>query len=156
MQQKRQNKTRTGTYKSSSSASLWDVALVISRRSVRGPAVVPWRITWVTVALLRVLHPLSHVFFTSERWRIRGWRGWRGGGGWRAIPLLFTLPMRKNMKAGCEFYSQKRVKAVWMWLVKWLLWLQETWMKFSTCSPSHTKKQTKTKNTWIICLRKMC
>lgn len=79
--------------KSAASASLCVVALVISRASVCGPSVVPWRITWVTVALLRVLHPLSHVLFTSEVWRIRGgrWRGGRGRGGWRAIPLLLTL-----------------------------------------------------------------
>lgn len=69
------NKVRTGTYKSTASASLCVVALVISRASVCGPTVVPWRITGVSVALLRVLHPLPHVLFTSERWRVGGWRG---------------------------------------------------------------------------------
>lgn len=114
---------QTGTYKSTASASLWVVALVISRGSVWGPAVLPWWVTGVSVALLRVLHPLPHVLFTSEQWRVRGWRGGRGGGGRRAIPLLFTLPASTNIEDGCEWLkntvlrqksSEVQVVAYWV------------------------------------------
>lgn len=64
-----------GTYESSAAASLRVVALVIPGASVGGAAVVPRREAWVIVALLRVLHPLPHVVFTSEGRRVGG-----GGG----------------------------------------------------------------------------
>lgn len=100
------NKAQTGTYKSTASASLCVVALIISRASVSGPTVVPWRITWVTVALLWLLHPLSsNELFTSERWRTRGWRGWGGRGGRRAIPFLLTLPVSTNTKVECRCHK---------------------------------------------------
>ena len=67
-------RAQTGTYKSAAATPLRVVALVISRASVCGPAVVPWRVAGVTVALLRVLHPLSYELLPSERWRIGGWR----------------------------------------------------------------------------------
>lgn len=122
IQQKRWRKADR-TYKSTASASLWVVALVISRGSVWGPAVLPWWVTGVSVALLRVLHPLPHVLFTSEQWRVRGWRGGRGGGGRRAIPLLFTLPASTNIEDGCEWLkntvlrqksSEVQVVAYWV------------------------------------------
>lgn len=96
------SEVHTGTYKSAASASLWVVTLVISGASVCRPTVVPWRIAGVIEALLHVLHPLTHVLFTSERWRVWGWRRGRGGGGWRAIPLLFTLPVNTDIKVECQ------------------------------------------------------
>lgn len=72
------------------------MALVIPGASVRGAAVVPRREAWVIVALLRVLHPLPHVVFTSEGRRVRGGGG-RGRGGRRgAVALLFRLPVRTD------------------------------------------------------------
>lgn len=122
----------TGTYKSTASASLRVVGLILPRTSVCGPAVVPWRETGVTVALLRVLHPLSHVVFTSERWRVGGRRGRGGGGWWRAITLLFSLPVRTKHKAGVK---------------------RSRWNSFHLlCSLIMvTEAQTTTGRTWISC-----
>lgn len=89
-----------GTYKSSAAASLGVVALVIPGASVGRAAVVPRREAWVIVALLRVLHPLPHVVFTSEGWRVGGGGG-RGRGGRRgAVALLFRLPVQNKQTQG--------------------------------------------------------
>lgn len=65
----------TDTYKSTASASLGVMALIISRASVSRPTVILWRITSESVALLRVFHPLPHILFAFEMRRIGGWRG---------------------------------------------------------------------------------
>lgn len=64
-----------GTYKSTASASLHAMSLIISRASVPRATVVPRWIACVAEALLGVLHPLPHEFFASEWWRIRGLGG---------------------------------------------------------------------------------
>lgn len=50
--EKKKRKSSRQTYKSTSSASLWVVALIISRATVSGAAVVSWRVAWLAVALL--------------------------------------------------------------------------------------------------------
>lgn len=62
------------TYKSTASASLGVMALIISRASVRGPTVILRRIASERVALLRVVHPLAHILFAFEMRREGGWR----------------------------------------------------------------------------------
>lgn len=64
-----------GTYKSTASASLHAMALIISRASVTRASVVPRWIACVAEALLRVLHHFPNVFFASEWRRIRGLGG---------------------------------------------------------------------------------
>lgn len=91
---------RQDTYKSAASSSLGVMALIISGASVGKATEILGRITSEWVALLRVIHPLSHELFAFEmRRRIGGWRGWGGRGGWRTIPLPFSLPV--NTHNGC-------------------------------------------------------
>lgn len=84
------------TYKSTASASLGVMALIISRASVCRPTVILLRITSESVALLRVIYPLAHILFAFEMRRKGGWRRGRGRGGWRTIPLPFGLPVNTH------------------------------------------------------------
>lgn len=92
---------QTQTYKSTSSSSLWPVALVIPRSNV-----VPWGVTWLTVALLRVLRPLPCVLFPSEGGSVGGRRGRGGRGRSGTIPLLLSLPVRKTWATLKQTVSQ--------------------------------------------------
>lgn len=96
------------TYKPASSSSLGVMALIISGASVCKATEILGRITSERVALLRVIHPLSHELFAFEMRRIGGWRGWGRRGGWRTIPLPFSLPV--NTHTMVAFQSQQHLQ----------------------------------------------
>lgn len=157
--QPRRRSKMKGTYKSTASASLHAMALIISGASVPRASVVPRWIACVAEALLRVLHPFPHVFFASEWRRIRGLGGWGGRRGRRAIPLLLTLPVRqvtKNKGRASLKLSNESVDILilLLWICVKLNWITPVrWRIHSKEKSFHLNLQWWCLNghTWISC-----